>query len=203
MRRTLLAGIRLSEAGWVRGYTGGLRFRAGVRRLAVAFAAVVALLAAVAAPGALAAKPQTEPIEDSGEFVFFEGCPGGFDVLIEFSVRGRKTVFFDEQGNVVRVKEMRKGTGTLINSEDPSKTLTGSSPETVVWDLRNMTFSVRGMSLHNNIPGEGRVAQDAGVLVFELLSYDLDTGDFEIGELLHSGGKHPEFEEVDWCSMVD
>jgi len=203
MRRTLLAGIRLSEAGWVRGYTGGLRFRAGVRRLAVAFAAVVALLAAVAAPGALAAKPQTEPIEDSGEFVFFEGCPGGFDVLIEFSVRGRRTVFFDEQGNVVRVKEMRKGTGTLINSEDPSKTLTGSSPETVVWDLRNMTFSVRGMSLHNNIPGEGRVAQDAGVLVFELLSYDLDTGDFEIGELLHSGGKHPEFEEVDWCSMVD
>ncbi|HLM09123.1 MAG TPA: hypothetical protein VK307_05405, partial [Thermoleophilaceae bacterium] len=113
MRRTLLAGIRLSEAGWVRGYTGGLRFRAGVRRLAVAFAAVVALLAAVAAPGALAAKPQTEPIEDSGEFVFFEGCPGGFDVLIEFSVRGRRTVFFDEQGNVVRVKEMRKGTGTL------------------------------------------------------------------------------------------
>jgi len=203
MRRTLLAGIRLSEAGWVRGYTGGLRFRAGVRRLAVAFAAVVALLAAVAAPGALAAKPQTEPIEDSGEFVFFEGCPGGFDVLIEFSVRGRRTVFFDEQGHVVRVKEMRKGTGTLINSEDPSKTLTGSSPETVVWDLRNMTFSVRGMSLHNNIPGEGRVAQDAGVLVFELLSYDLDTGDFEIGELLHSGGKHPEFEEVDWCSMVD
>ena len=203
MRRTLLAGIRLSGAGWVRGYTGGLRFRAGVRRLAVAFAAVVALLAAVAAPGALAAKPQTEPIDDSGEFVFFEGCPGGFDVLIEFSVRGRKTVFFDEQGNVVRVKEMRKGTGTLINSEDPSKTLTGSSPETVVWDLRNMTFSVRGMSLHNNIPGEGRVAQDAGVLVFELLSYDLDTGDFEIGELLHSGGKHPEFEEVDWCSMVD
>ena len=183
------------------GHIRGARPRAGVRQLAVALAAVAALLVAVAP--SQAAKPQTEPFEDSGEFVFFEGCPGGFDVLIEFSVRGRKTVFFDEQGNVVRVKEMRKGTGTLINSEDPSKTLTGSSPETVVWDLRNMTFSVRGMSLHNNIPGEGRVAQDAGVLVFELLSYDLDTGDFEIGELLHSGGKHPEFEEVDWCSMVD
>ena len=41
----------------------------------MALAAAVALLAAVAAPGALAAKPQTEPIEDSGEFPFFEGCP--------------------------------------------------------------------------------------------------------------------------------
>ncbi|MGH3339234.1 MAG: hypothetical protein ACRDPL_10435, partial [Propionibacteriaceae bacterium] len=136
-------------------------------------------------------------------FVFFKGCPGGFDILLQFSVHGRRTVFFDEQGNVVRVKEMTKGTGTLINSEDPSKTETGSSPLTVVWDLRNMTFSIRGMSLHNNIPGEGRVAQDTGVLVFELLSYDIDTGEFETGELLHSGGKHPEFEEIDWCSMVD
>lgn len=203
MRRTLLAGIGSPEIERARGHIGGSRFRAGVQRLAVTLAAVAALLAAVAAPGALASTPQTEPFEDSGEFVFFEGCPGGFDVLIQFSVRGRRTVFFDEQGDVVRVKEMTKGTGTLINSEDPSKTLTGSSPLTVVWDLRNMTFSVRGMSLHNNIPGEGRVAQDAGVLVFELLSYDLATGDFETGDLLHSGGKHPEFEEIDWCSMVD
>ena len=45
--------------------------------------------------------------------------------MIQFSLHGRRTVFFDEQGNVVRVKEMTKGTGTLINSEDPSKTETG------------------------------------------------------------------------------
>ena len=66
-----------------------------------------------------------------------------------------------------------------------------------------MTVTVRGMSFHNNIPGEGRVAQDAGVLVFELLSFDLDTFEFETGDLLHSGGKHPAFEDIDWCSMVD
>ena len=103
----------------------------------------------------------------------------------------------------MRVTDWAKGYGTLINSEDPSKTETGSSPNVSEWDLRNMTFTVRGMSFHNNIPGEGRVAHDAGVLVFELLSFDLDTFDFETGELLHSGGKHPGFDGIDWCSMVD
>jgi hypothetical protein len=164
--------------------------------------AAAALALAVTAP-AHAAEVEHEPFEFSGEFLFFEGCPGGYDILLRFAVSGRATLWFDEQGDLVRIKEWTKGTGTLINSEDPTKTLTGSSPVVTVWDLRNMTFTVRGMSLHNNIPGEGRVAQDTGVLVFELLSFDPETGDFETGELLHAGGKHPEFDAVDWCSMVD
>jgi hypothetical protein len=135
--------------------------------------------------------------------VFFEGCPGGYDILIEFAGRGRTTFFYDQQGGLSRVTDWAKGYGTLINSEDPSKTETGSSPNLYEWDLRDMTFTIRGMSYHNNIPGEGRVAQDAGVLVFELLSFDPETGDFELGDLLHSGGKHPGFEGIDWCSMVD
>jgi hypothetical protein len=167
-------------------------------------AAVVAfVLAFTAIAPAHAAKPQTAPYEFSGEGPFFEGCPGGYDVLIEFSGRGLNKVFFDQQGSVVRIWDWAKGTGTLINSEDPTKTESGSSPNIWVWDFRDMTFAIRGMSFRNNIPGEGRVAHDAGVLVFELLSYDFETGDFETGELLHSGGKHPEFDDIDWCSMVD
>ena len=46
-------------------------------------------------------------------------------------------MFFDAQGNLVRIKEWTKGTGTLINSEDPTKTLSGSSPVVTVWDLSN------------------------------------------------------------------
>jgi hypothetical protein len=164
--------------------------------------AAVVLTFTVIAP-ANAAKPQIEPYEFSGEGVFFEGCPGGYDILIEFFGRGSRKSFVDQEGEVVRIWDWAKGTGTLINSEDPTKTETGSSPNIFELDLRNMTFTIRGMSFHNNIPGEGRVAQDAGVLVFELLSFDPDTGDFEIGELLHSGGKHPGFEGIDWCSMVD
>ena len=169
-------------------------------RSAALAAFVLGLL--VIAP-AHAAKPQIEPYEFSGEGVFFEGCPGGYDVLIEFSGRGLNKVSFDQQGNVVRIWDWAKGAGKLINSEDPSKTETGSSPNIIEFDFRNMTVTFRGMSFHNNIPGEGRVAQDTGVLVFELLSFDMDTGDFETGELLHSGGKHPAFESIDWCSMVD
>ena len=52
MRRKPLAGIRSPMAGRVRRHIGGSRFRAGVRRLVVTLEAVVALLAAVAAPGA-------------------------------------------------------------------------------------------------------------------------------------------------------
>ena len=52
MRGTLLAGTRSSAAEWMSGYTGGSRFGAGVRRLAVALAAVAALLPAFAALGA-------------------------------------------------------------------------------------------------------------------------------------------------------
>ena len=169
-------------------------------RLAASAAVVLAVALTVSAH---AAPPQNEPYEFSGDGVFFKGCPGGYDILIEFAGRGRTKFFFDQQGEVVRITDWAKGYGTLINSEDPSKTETGSSPNVVEWDLRNMTFTVRGMSFHNNIPGEGRVAQDAGVLVFELLSFDLDTFEFETGELLHSGGKHPGFDGIDWCSMVD
>ena len=174
-----------------------------MRRAFRSAASTAVVLAMVLIVPAHAAPPQNEPYEFSAEGMFFEGCPGGYDILIEFAGRGRTKFFIDQQGEVVRITDWAKGYGTLINSEDPSKTLTGSSPNVFEWDLRNMTFTIRGTSFHNNIPGEGRVAHDGGVLVFELLSFDLDTFEFETGDLLHSGGKHPGFDGIDWCSMVD
>ena len=145
------------------------------------------------------------PYVFSGSGVQQKDCPGGYDVLIEFEGRGVTKVFRERDGSVDRVLDWAKGSGTLINSNDPSKTETGSSPNAFVWDLDKMTFSIRGMLVHNNIPGEGRVAHDSGVLVYELLSFQLDPFtfriDFKAGELLHAGGKHPE--SIDWCSMVD
>jgi hypothetical protein len=174
-----------------------------VRRGFVSAALAALVLAVTVIAPAHAAKPQITPYEFSGTGVFFEGCPGGYDVLVEFAGRGLNKVFFDQDGDVVRIWDWAKGYGTLINSEDPTKTETGSSPNVFEWDFRDMTFTIRGMVFHNNIPGEGRVAHDTGVLVFELLSYDFETGAFQTGELLHSGGKHPAFEDIEWCSMVD
>ena len=167
-------------------------------RSAVLAATVVAL--GVSAPAA-AEPPVITPYEFSGSGVQQANCPGGYDVLIEFEGSGLNKVFTHKDGSVDRVWDWAKGSGTLINSEDPTKTLTGSSPRTVVWDLDKMTFSISGMLAHNNIPGEGRVAHDSGVLVFELLSFSLDPFQFVLGDLLHAGGKHPD--SIDWCSMVD
>jgi hypothetical protein len=36
-----------------------------------------------------AAPPVIEPYEFSGSGVFYEGCPGGYDILVEFSGRTR------------------------------------------------------------------------------------------------------------------
>ena len=86
MRRTLFAGIRSSEVVRARGYTGGSQLRVGVRRLAVALAAVVALLAAVAAPGALAAGQEHDNFRDIGTFVDDDFCGTGQEIDGAFNV---------------------------------------------------------------------------------------------------------------------
>jgi hypothetical protein len=86
MRRRLRAGTRSSEVDRAMGYTGGSRLRVGVRRLAVALAAVVALLAAVAAPGALAAGQQHDHFRDVGTFVDDDFCGTGQEIDGAFNV---------------------------------------------------------------------------------------------------------------------
>ena len=181
------------------------------RRFRWAMTAAAAL--ALAAAGAASAdKPTVQPYSFEGSGIFQEGCPGGYDVLIEFSGHGRTTFFRDASGQIVRIADWAKGEGTIINSEDPTKRNTGSSPSIWEWDLKNMTFTIRGMSNRNVMPGEGLVALDAGVIVWELTSItfgtDPETGDiiwdFEVGDVIRSGGKHPEWlgEGIDWCSIV-
>jgi hypothetical protein len=182
-----------------------------VRRFRWATTAAAALALAAAAPVS-AVEPTVQPYSFEGSGVFQEGCPGGYDVLIEFSGHGRTTFFRDASGQIVRIADWAIGEGTIINSADPTKRNTGSSPNLWEWDLTNMTFTIRGMSNRNVVPGEGRVAQDAGVIVWELNSItfgtDPETGnitwDFEVGDLIHSGGKHPTWlgEGIDWCSIV-
>lgn len=166
--------------------------------------AATVLALGVAGPAG-SAPPDIVPYEFSGTAVQQEDCPGGYDVLVAFEGRGLSKVFYDKDGSVDRLWDWAKGSGTLINSEDPSKTETGSSPRTFAWDLDKMTLSIRGTTAHNNIAGEGRVAHDSGVLVFELIHFEFDPAtfelDFETGELLRAGGKHPG--TIDWCPLVD
>jgi hypothetical protein len=85
MRRRLLAGIR-SEIERVRGYIGGSRFRAGVRRFAVATGVAVALMAMAGAPAALAQGQQHDHFRDIGTDVDDDFCGTGQTINVAFNV---------------------------------------------------------------------------------------------------------------------
>jgi hypothetical protein len=164
--------------------------------------AAVALLCVVAP--AQAAGPEKEIFPFEGSFEDWVECPDqGFNIRIEFFGVDVVKTWRDSAGNVTRIKIHSYGTGTLVNQSDPTKTETGSSPTNITVDFTSETFTVSGMPLHNNIPGEGRVAHETGTITYPIEIIDRQAGEFEVNfeVVLRSGGKHPEF--VDWCSMVD
>jgi hypothetical protein len=138
---------------------------------------------------ASAVLPDIEPFHFEGTEPF-TSCDG-FDIIINFEVDGLYTAFFDQQGNLVREQIHIRGTGELVNTVT-GKTETGSSPTMVIVDYKRGTETTVGLIFHNNIPGEGIVALSAGRITF-----NLDTG-----EVVFEGGPHPEFDEIDWCSML-
>jgi hypothetical protein len=167
-----------------------------------AVAAVAALLCCLGP--AQAAGPEREVLPFAGSITDWVECPDqGFNIRIEFFGVDVVKTWRDSEGNVTRIKIHSRGTGTLVNQSDPTKTETGSSPTNITVDFEAETFTVSGMPLHNNIPGEGRVAHETGTITFPIEVIDRQTGDFNVNfdVVLRSGGKHPVF--VDWCSMVD
>ena len=166
------------------------------------FAIAVAAVLLSCGASAQAAGPEKETFPFEGSFEPFVECQG-FDIRIDFFGIDVVKTWRDSAGNVTRIKIHSYGTGTLVNTSDPTKTETGSSPTNITVDFLAETFTVSGMPLHNNIPGEGRVAHETGTITFPIEVIDRATGEFEVNfdVVLRSGGKHPEF--VDWCSMVD
>jgi hypothetical protein len=82
MRRTLLAGTRSSEVERARDHTGGFRFHVGVRRLAVATALAVALVAIAGSPGALARGQEHDHFRDTFTDVDDNFCETGQTINI-------------------------------------------------------------------------------------------------------------------------
>ena len=156
------------------------------------------------APSAAADGPERGTFPFEGAIEDWVECPDqGFNIRLEFAGVDKALQWRDDEGNVTLLKVHSHGAGTLVNQSDPSKTLTGSGPTNITVDYLAETFTVSGISAHNNIPGEGRVAHESGTITHPIDVVDLQTGAFEIDfdVVLHSGGKHPDF--VDWCSMVD
>lgn len=161
---------------------------------------VVALLALVVP--AVAQRPVTQTVTDSGTFVVAENCPGGYDVVITWNNTIRMTTFYDAAGEIVRVVSHVDGSGTISNSVT-GYTLEGGSPtvETTWMRPRNPgldsgdTVKV-GLYLKNTVPGEGIVLLDAGRVVFDAAG----------NPTWWSAQTEPRVTDgasVDWCGLVD
>jgi hypothetical protein len=154
-------------------------------------AATLVMIGTAAPAQAAPVTHTTESEEFTGTIEKWRECDG-FDINLEFDVTLRITQYYDANGDLVRERVKAYGTGTLINSET-GETNTGSSPQIYFNDFIEGTETTVGRRNHNNLPGEGNVALDAGRIVI----------DMQTGEVLFSAGPHPGEENIDWCSVVD
>jgi hypothetical protein len=153
--------------------------------LAPALAAVPLILAAPAS----ATPPTVETFHDEGTQPW-TSCEG-FDIVVNFNVDITERTFYNANGEAIRIQAQIRGEGQLVNTVTGA-TNTGSGPINETVDLRAGTVTDVGLGFHNNLPGVGIVALSAGKITF-----DGDTGD-----VLFSAGPHPDFEDIDWCSLV-
>jgi hypothetical protein len=184
-----------------------------------------ALLGLVAALPAASADPpaithyvdQTGPGEriDLSEFSPSMDC-GTSHVELTYRDVGTLRVYYDN-GLPIKVVRFHKGTGTLWLIDDATgdvlATETGSSPSTEIFDLRAMTYTTVGTTLHNNVPGLGRVAQAGGRITYRLVSFDTGTLSdpvnlgFDLGEepevLSASAKSAGGLFDIDWCPILE
>ena len=157
-------------------------------RFLLVLALAVAPLALVAP--ASATEPTVETFHFEGTDVPFASCEG-FDIIVNFSVDIVERTFYDNTGEPIRIQIQFQGEGELVNTVTGA-TNTGSSPSMVIVDLEAGTETEVGLVFHNNLPGEGIVALQAGRITVD-----------EDGNVLFSAGPQPGFEGIDWCSILD
>ena len=149
------------------------------------------MLAAVAPAQAERLTHTTENLHFSGMIDPWFECDG-FDLILNYDVDVRLTEYFNVDGDLVRARAISHGSGTFYNSVTLVSN-TGSSPSIYFDDYVEGTTTIVGRLNHNNLPGEGNVALDAGRIVY----------DWETGEVIFSAGPHPGEANIDWCSIVD
>jgi hypothetical protein len=152
------------------------------------------VLALAMAPLALAAPASaTQP---TVETFHFEGTAPwvsceGFDIIVNYTLDVVERTFYDNTGEPIRIQIQYRGEGQLVNTVTGA-TNTGKSPSMDIIDLEAGTVTTVGLVFHNNLPGEGIVALQAGRITID-----------ENGNVLFSAGPQPGFEGIDWCSILD
>jgi hypothetical protein len=147
------------------------------RRVAVFLAgAIVALMSA--SPVA-AIQPERFFVEFDDQFTDTEACGFPIEVRLVGSFSG--SLFFDKEGNLVRVQAHGEDVGTVTNPAN-GKTATGVDHWLERFDVESGEFAILGLFFHLNVPGHGIVLLDAGHIRFDAN-----------GEVLHLAGPHQAF----------
>jgi hypothetical protein len=153
-----------------------------------------------------AAPPTIDRFSFSFSIENLQDCGDGTRVDFEDNTDATIKNFFDQSGTLVRATALFRGSGTvLLVDKDTGAILateTGTGPALWTVDFRTNTFTITGLTGHNNVPGSGIVLHAAGRVTWELVSFDPETFDVERGDVIKSAGKQEEFEEVDWCQIL-
>jgi hypothetical protein len=134
-------------------------------RILLVLMTVAAMVATMAASAAA-----TKPVVDEGTITGTAevGNCGNFQVLDDFVLNFSAKLFFDENGELVRVVEQIRGTDTFINS-DTGKEFTSRFQNTEHIDLTaEPVRAVTGVQGLLTVPGSGAVLLDVGRIVTNL-----------------------------------
>lgn len=147
---------------------------------------VLSVLGAMAIP-AWASRPEVFPLYWTGTEVL--GDCGDFELMDDYVLEGQSLLFFDNEGDPVRIRLHLKSTDRFYNSETEKEFFGESNGVVMFLDLENDQWRFAGLQYHLNIPGVGVVLIDAGTVIF-----DPD------GNIVFEAGKHQvedgEFEEI-------
>jgi hypothetical protein len=106
----------------------------------------------------------------------------GFQITDTFTDTGTFQVFFDAQGNPLRMQIITRSTGTVTAN---GITLLARGQDNLFFDIPNQTLMEVGLPGMDHLPGLGVVIRDAGRLVWSFDAF------FNGGPPLVEEGPHP------------
>ena len=119
--------------------------------------------AALIAVGVAAAQTP-EQSQSTFDYAGSQDC-GAFVIEYEGAGTARETVYFDGEGNPIRIQVQAKLSETDVNTTT-LKSLVVRSVYTEVFDLVAGTFTISGMRFMSNDSGYGSALQDTGRIAF-------------------------------------
>ena len=155
----------------VRGSDARRRVPRRVRHAVAAGAAAGFLVGGLAAP-ANATPPERFTETAGDDYTFEDECAPGVDLVGAFEETIDGTVFFDRDGDVVRIVEHISYRGTATRS-DTGHTLTDRADYTLVFDPVEGTATLTGKNYNITYPATGPVFQDVGRRIFNLEPFDV------------------------------